>query len=271
VDFTVLAATSVLDDLIVFCPPARACRDAFSRMASTTIKMGIAKGGFGQQAAAGPGEADAVDLVQRGGDSTPTKAGAQKRSAPLDPHNPNFAYAPNSRKPSLQDPPFDPDLRALFSPNESAAGLVSSEALAQLRQQHRTWQQPPPEERSLDAAPPSSAVGFSAAVTSAPSPTNQPELGTFDFSPQQWGSDLDFWETVSVPDQVRTAVDVPVDPLVAMDMGMGMGYGGWDGSLAGLDWGDGSGSVDLFNGFFFGGAAAGGGSGGSGDANSTFL
>jgi hypothetical protein len=284
VDFTVLAATSVLDDLIVFCPPARACRDAFSRMASTTIKMGIAKGGFGEHAQAATRSREAAATADHptaepdrpAGDFTPVNATGRRASrskqspaaaaATIDPNNPNFAYAPNSRKPSLTasgsppaDPLFDTDLHALFSPGESgAAGRVSADALAQLRLQQRRLPLPQvqpqgqagPAPGSLAFEPPPASSAFSPPpVVSPRGSVDQQGLGAaFSFSPQ-WGSDLDFWETVSVPDQVMTGnVDVPVDPL-AMD---GMGYG-WDGSFTGLNWGDGSGSVDLFNGFFFGG------------------
>ncbi|KAF2853263.1 hypothetical protein T440DRAFT_477079 [Plenodomus tracheiphilus IPT5] len=50
VDFTVLAATSVLGDLIDKCPPAEACRDAFDRMSKATIQMCMSTTGFGAQA-----------------------------------------------------------------------------------------------------------------------------------------------------------------------------------------------------------------------------
>ncbi|KAF1911377.1 fungal-specific transcription factor domain-containing protein [Ampelomyces quisqualis] len=50
VDFTVLAATSVLGDLIDNCPPAEACRDAFDRMSKATIQMCMTTTGFGPQA-----------------------------------------------------------------------------------------------------------------------------------------------------------------------------------------------------------------------------
>ncbi|CAO2655624.1 Nn.00g044270.m01.CDS01 [Neocucurbitaria sp. VM-36] len=50
VDFTVLAATSVLGDLIDKCPPAEACRDAFDRMSKATIQMCMTTTGFGPQA-----------------------------------------------------------------------------------------------------------------------------------------------------------------------------------------------------------------------------
>ncbi|KAL8660218.1 MAG: hypothetical protein Q9226_000020 [Calogaya cf. arnoldii] len=52
VDFTVLAATSVLGDLSEKCPPAEACRDAFERMSKATVKMCLSTTGFGSRATA---------------------------------------------------------------------------------------------------------------------------------------------------------------------------------------------------------------------------
>ncbi|KAL3481997.1 fungal-specific transcription factor domain-containing protein [Aspergillus californicus] len=49
VDFTVLAATSVLGDLMHKCPPAEACRDAFERMSKATVEMSLSTTGFGSQ------------------------------------------------------------------------------------------------------------------------------------------------------------------------------------------------------------------------------
>lgn len=46
-DFTVLAATSVLGDLMEKCPPAEACRDAFERMSKATVQMCMSTPGFG--------------------------------------------------------------------------------------------------------------------------------------------------------------------------------------------------------------------------------
>lgn len=48
-DFTVLAATSVLGDLVHKCPPAEACRDAFERMSKATVQMSLSTTGFGSQ------------------------------------------------------------------------------------------------------------------------------------------------------------------------------------------------------------------------------
>jgi hypothetical protein len=52
VDFTILAATSVLGDLIEKCPPAEACRDAFDRMSKATVQMCMSTTGFGSSAGA---------------------------------------------------------------------------------------------------------------------------------------------------------------------------------------------------------------------------
>ena len=49
VDFTVLAATSVLGDLMDKCPPAEACRDAFDRMSKATVQMCLSTTGFGSR------------------------------------------------------------------------------------------------------------------------------------------------------------------------------------------------------------------------------
>jgi hypothetical protein len=47
VDFTNLAATSVLGDMIYKCPPAETCRDAFERMSKATVQMCMSTTGFG--------------------------------------------------------------------------------------------------------------------------------------------------------------------------------------------------------------------------------
>src|ERR1700712_239981 len=56
VDFTILAATSVLGDLIEKCPPAEACRDAFDRMSKATVQMCMSTTGFGSSASAQGGQ-----------------------------------------------------------------------------------------------------------------------------------------------------------------------------------------------------------------------
>lgn len=53
VDFTILAATSVLGDLVEKCPPAEACRDAFDRMSKATVAMCMSTTGFSSNAPGG--------------------------------------------------------------------------------------------------------------------------------------------------------------------------------------------------------------------------
>ncbi|KAI9761870.1 MAG: hypothetical protein M4579_000811 [Chaenotheca gracillima] len=62
VDFTVLAAHSVLGDLMDKCPPAEACRDAFKRMSKVTIQMCQRTTGFGSQAGASLSKGHRRDL-----------------------------------------------------------------------------------------------------------------------------------------------------------------------------------------------------------------
>lgn len=50
VDFTILACTSVLDDLMPNCPPAAASRDAFERMSKATVQMVMSTTGFSSSA-----------------------------------------------------------------------------------------------------------------------------------------------------------------------------------------------------------------------------
>lgn len=110
VDFTVLAATSVLDDLIVKCPPAEACRDAFDRMAKATIAMAMKETGFGQ---------DALRFLppkepRNTASSTPMSQRSQEEVNFLDP---NLRHQP-SHKQRRPPPRFDMDLKDLFSDDE---------------------------------------------------------------------------------------------------------------------------------------------------------
>lgn len=113
VDFTVLAATSVLGDLIEKCPPAEACRDAFDRMAKATISMCESTTGFGEQALAFLGPPSRPDPVSGG--YFPADRRPDYRSA-------SYSYPPQqasqgSRRPT---PHFDMNLRDLFSEDDLA-------------------------------------------------------------------------------------------------------------------------------------------------------
>jgi hypothetical protein len=240
VDFTALAATSVLDDLIVFCPPARACRDAFSRMTKATIKMGLATTGFGQATQLNSSTAVDPQLPFY----THLATSIQQFLSPpqsLDPNNPNFPYAP----PRSRRPVFDTDLQGLFSKEETAG-------MHQTMRNEGTPNPPNPPNpqgssntafRGDDAKP----LAYQGAFGGPPAAGVDPSLQQYAQMALSPWSELDFLDSVSIPDTLNVNSNDPaVDPL-------GLGFT-WDGSVPGADWGDGSGSVDVFDGFFFGGS-----------------
>ena len=82
VDFTILAATSVLGDLVEKCPPAAACRDAFQRMSRATVQMCLGGGT--------PGSGVTISTAV-GGDSSPNDMYANtpaRRSSDEHPQHP---------------------------------------------------------------------------------------------------------------------------------------------------------------------------------------
>jgi hypothetical protein len=125
VDFTVLAATSVLDDLIEKCPPAEACRDAFQRMSKATIKMCLQTTGFGDQVGlhSNQNKSQLSQPMQYGVASKGPPSAAEPMHIPLDPsltsgYAQTKAALSQDKRPA---PHFDLDLRDLFSDEESAS------------------------------------------------------------------------------------------------------------------------------------------------------
>lgn len=100
-DFTVLAATSVLGDLMAKCPPAEACRDAFERMSKATVQMCMSSPGFGF------GSREESD--RNFSDTSNASHAAIQRQGP----SKNSISRPARRPP----PKFDMDLRDLFPDN----------------------------------------------------------------------------------------------------------------------------------------------------------
>ncbi|EAW07282.1 putative C6 transcription factor (UaY) [Aspergillus clavatus NRRL 1] len=106
VDFTVLAATSVLGDLMRKCPPAEACRDAFERMSKATVQMSLSTTGFGSQ----------VDLSQSRNPPAQQNAGYDNRlrqsGRAQRPHHSRRQIQTRQSRPL---PRFDMNLGDLFS------------------------------------------------------------------------------------------------------------------------------------------------------------
>jgi hypothetical protein len=291
VDFTVLAATSVLDDLVVFCPPAKNLRDAFSKMTKTTIKMCIATTGFGSQVS--------VDKIQTPG-ATPSSSSMlsanmnsyQTTPQPRTAANPNFAYAPQDQQQQqmygqIRKPKFDvEDWSNLFSPEDMEARMTQSfgQRLAQLSAQRPTQQFGPGRQAGFSATGELNSGGLP--VDPSLMPMGGAARGQSPFPPgsanaqQQavdhaaanslqglqspWSDSLDFLDNISLPDQTTNAGTVPAvsvggvaasgqAPFVPSTLDMGVGFG-WDGSVPGAIWDDGdTAPVDMFDGFFFGG------------------
>ncbi|KAF2675517.1 hypothetical protein BT63DRAFT_396167 [Microthyrium microscopicum] len=278
VDFTALAATSVLDDLVVFCPPARACRDAFSKMTKTTIKMCLATTGFGTANRLDSTESGAMIDPQLQTYPAPSMSasgpGLQFSTSSMDPNNPNFPYAPAASNLQSRRPMFDTDLRGLFSEEESAGRTFSSQ-MSRL-QPYQIGTQRLPNYTSQTISNDTTMTGQqggdnSSADTASTFPTPFVPAASPNYPQQQGGmqntnapqsylpvspwSELDFLDSVSIPDNLNMSSNDPsIDAL-------GLGFG-WDGSVPGVDAGDGSGSIDIFDGFFFGGTGTGNGYGG---------
>jgi len=277
VDFTVLAATSVLDDLTEKCPPAEACRDAFVRMSKATIKMCLQTTGFGA----------------RGGFNRQTQTHSRLSSKDLTATeeipvslNPNAPYfytqkQPADRQPNRR-PAFDYDLRDLFSDEETAArplNRYNNLSNNSMRPPSTYTQQLPilkNEQLGGPLSPSHFPTEFSPAPSlplTSPSSTNFPQASlhqTFStnlpnsapysnfanaiqtqYPMMSPFSDLDFLDTL--PLGVESQTGDGTGQGGANDFNMDMDFGmGWDGSLPGMGGGE-EGGVDLFDGFFFGG------------------
>lgn len=132
VDFTVLAATSVLTDLIENCPPAEGCKDAFDRMSKATIQMCMSTTGFGASAAQHIRRKQATIKVGSAKGNPPSLQRAASSTA-------NIRQAMNATSLSYtqqnQVPQFDMNLTDLFSEAESKSQAFNRPSLGlQFRQ-----------------------------------------------------------------------------------------------------------------------------------------
>lgn len=235
VDFTVLAATSVLGDLMDKCPPAEACRDAFDRMSKATVTMCQSTTGFGSRA---------VSFSPRSNRNEHPSPGQQFDTSDFSGQH----HFGGTSRPPVQ---FDLNLRDLF-PDETQDGRSFGSNLGR-------WHGPP---RSDMASTPSSLPhvkqrdGLIVPVPQHPNSTNRsPAMGpsapmksgandmTYDMYGFSNSNDLDFLTN----DNDSTAMFYGDSGL---DLGIDEGH----------NWGDGM-QLDLFDGFFFGNVGGVGNSG----------
>lgn len=275
VDFTILAATSVLGDLVDKCPPAEACKEAFERMSRATVQMCMA----GKRAAPGAiGQRHQTGLR----DATGTAA-----TPPAEDDEEEFAYpaipAPQQQRQQQQQ-----------------QQRQRQQQQQQQQQQQRQWHQMP-----AAVAPPTPAYppqqnrrvskhnihfdeGFNELLAPArspvprptPPPPYRPACSQPFISPEtNYGTSLPSPSyAYQQPPQQQQQPQHGHEPMIDPALGGGGAdshtyWGeGWEalgmpgfGNLGGDNWGEGDGDawsegggtsgggVDLFDGFFFGG------------------
>ncbi|TKA80733.1 hypothetical protein B0A49_01150 [Cryomyces minteri] len=285
VDFTVLAATSVLGDLVPKCPPAEACRDAFDRMSKATIQMCLSTTGFGEQAASY--ETRRQGSTYQRGPYAPDQRGEIAQYGHGQGQQTHASPQKNARRPR---PKFDMNLGDLFPDRTSSSDYQQRHRTPPHRFKHDSAsafptypqstqpdvlrQQPYPPLPHLATSPGRRADSLT--TDSTASANIDPTLR---FSPQSYCHlsipaypapnlttttpfrALDFLTNVTFPPDPKPAASPhsscrPDRGALDLDLGFGAGGMAWDGSGGGGGGGDGwseGGGFDLFDGFFFGG------------------
>ncbi len=263
-DFTVLAATSVLGDLMEKCPPAEACRDAFERMSKATVQMCLSTPGFGFSK-----ERD-VDTPRRF-----KRESSMSDVMVLDPQS-KQEYTPIAPKPTrLKRPPpqFDMDLRGLFPKDLDTSIRPSSSFPVNFHQRPQQYQTLPTHDQAHSISPASTIrtqinTGLDmdqtsmTAFSTSQQPLSQPMYGQNAYSPDYMDlSTLPGMDFLNLANPVSNASstatnneDMIYDSSSGLDIGFGVGNMGLDFQH---DWSDGQ-QFDLLDGFFFGNSAMGG-------------
>ncbi len=292
VDFTILAATSVLGDLIEKCPPAEACRDAFDRMSKATVQMCMSTTGFGSSA-----QGLSTRRKSHGAHAHSHTHNNSNESSPDYFNSSNKAYArqTSSRRPK---PQFDMGLEHLLGSQNSSSmstpqgfsnnnGLPSSSSdvktgfdfstSATPRQNPSNSQQQNQTTSPSDYAisPPLSTLDTSSidpSLLPSPQPQNTSSpLNTQTSLPTAQGPAFSQAVQSTYATNPYQEMQFPFTNALGMDFlnsgnwdgGGANGAGGWSGDMGmgmgweGVDGHDfsegGNGGVDLFEGFFFGG------------------
>ena len=240
VDFTVLAATSVLDDLMEKCPPAEACRDAFQRMSKATVQMCMSTTGFGF------GKEPEFPLPR----TRPSFASTMSNDSPSIPIDPMIKQESHQRQRPLKSkrppPKFDMDLRELFPEDMDQRNLLSQSfpremAPPQARFQPQQ-QQTSPLAQNFSQIPSQTNAGFD--MDKANSEVKMGGLPAFTASPPQ---QMPFYGDPNFQPNF-TGMDFSNDDFAADPAGIDLGAFGMDFQH---DWSEGQ-QFDLFDGFFFG-------------------
>lgn len=270
-DFTVLAATSVLGDLMEKCPPAEACRDAFERMSKATVQMCLSTPGFGFSRDHTP----RPPVKREPSFTEPSPMDSLTRTSSKE----YAAIAPKPLKTKRPPPQFDMNLRQLF-PEDLDVGPRPSAALPMKYQREPTFERPQVSQpyqtfsqsnqmSSYSNSNPPMNLSMTSPIFSNQQPpqTSPSQASTSNFVAQNYNQDSNTdmmdYSTSSLPeglDYMSNSYDFSAmgeqdSPPYPLDLGFGPGVMGFDYSH---DWSDGQ-QLDLFEGFFFGNNTGGGG------------
>jgi hypothetical protein len=243
----VLAATSVLGDLMEKCPPAEACRDAFERMSKATVQMCLSTTGFGSQAHTHEIYSRHNTQQRQSVSSTSTEAGSYQTVPET-----------QSQMPRRRPPPrFDMNLRDLF-PEENLPTTSQPYSHPSNMTAFPNHPAPPPpsrvkQEAVQDTYPLNSQINAGLGMDANPTGAGMLDLQAQSqsqyptpyvyYNTSLYGSDflgipgMDFLDEGNLAGNGNGA---------SIDLGFGMGMD------VDHDWSDGNG-LDLFDGFFFGG------------------
>ena len=165
VDFTILAATSVLGDLIEKCPPAEACRDAFDRMSKATVQMCMSTTGFSSSAQGLSSRRDKYESSSSNNDY-------------FDSNKSSASFRRQSRGPSTRPKPtFDMGLNDLLGPVQTGPTYRQSSQSSQgvMKNEFDNFERPQPIRQNTAQSTASNAMP-------SPSEYASPPLSSFDQS-----------------------------------------------------------------------------------------
>lgn len=216
-----LAATSILSDLMEVCPPAETCRDAFERMSRATVRMG--SGGFATQTIGGGSLTSSSQQFPLS--SHATKHGPASRGEGRQAHTSSAQRPQRAARPR---PQFDMNLSDFYQSPPNIQDHSPN------RQQQQQQQQPYPQTQKQTAAtqPNPSRDTFHASPQFAhtypnydqsPPQQQQQQQFYFDQSPQSVASVAGAAQgfTPPAPSEQQSLNDLSLDFLDSVAMNQG--------------------------------------------------
>jgi hypothetical protein len=166
VDFTILAATSVLGDLVEKCPPAEACRDAFDRMSKATVQMCMSTTGFSSSAQGLNSRRDKHESSSSNNDYFDSNKSS------------SASFRRQSRGPSGRPKPtFDMGLNDLLGPVQTSGFGREGQSRGGMKQEFEGFERPQPIRQNTNQ---STTSNTNANAIPSPSDYASPPLSSLD-------------------------------------------------------------------------------------------